>query len=210
MAFGDLNGETADDQGGCYGGLQFFEGGPENVGVERMLTGQTWLRNTWSIDDKLGGEGGELALPPTNVVVTFEYHTMAIKSVYSANANATETVWLDPDFTKSEGNQPNPPVVVSINNTFDTVCLRCGNGTANAQFTNMVFTATSPFAVSVIPPGLLSISRSGSIVNLSWTGGGTLQTAPAVTGPWTSSGVNQANPQVISTSNSATFFRLSQ
>jgi hypothetical protein len=210
MAFGDLNGETADDQGGCYGGLQFFEGGPENVGVERMFTGETWLRNSWSIDDKLGGEGGELALPPTNVVVTFEYHTMAIKSVYSANANATETVWLDPDFTKSEGNQPNPPVVVSINNTFDTVCLRCGNGTANAQFTNMVFTATSPFAASVIAPGLLSISRSGSIVNLSWTGGGMLQTAPTARGPWTGSGVNQSNPQIISPSNSAAFFRLSQ
>jgi hypothetical protein len=204
MAFGDLNGETADDQGGCYGGLQFFEGGPEHVGTERMLTGETWLRNTWSIDDKMGGEGGEIALPPTNVVVTFQYHMMAIKSVYSANSNATETVWLDPDFTRSEGNQPNPPLVVSINNTFDTICLRCGNGTANAQFTNIMFMATSPFAAA---SSTLSIQKSGGSVNLSWTGAGTLQTAFVVKGPWTDS-ANQANPQVVATTNSATFFRL--
>jgi len=204
MEFLDLNGEVADDTGGCYGGLHFYEGT-----TERLLTGETWLRNTWSIDDKMGGEGGELSLPPTNVVVINQYHTLAIKSVYSATGNATETVWLDPDFTKTEANQPNPPVVVSMDNTFDNVRLRCGNGSAAAEYSNIVFTATSPFAAPVIPPGTLTISRSGASVNLSWTGGGTLQTAPAVTGPWTNFG-NQANPQVITTSSSAAFFRLKQ
>ncbi|MDR3460128.1 MAG: hypothetical protein P4N60_22095 [Verrucomicrobiae bacterium] len=204
MAFGDLNGETADDQGGCYGGLHFFEGGPAHIGVERLLVGESWLRNTWSIDDKAGGEGGELALPPTIAVVTFEYHTMTIKSVYSAGGNATETVWLDPDFTKSEGNQPNPPVVVSMVNTFDTICLRCGNGTANAQFKDIMLAATSPFAPG---PGTLNIQNSGGGINLSWTGAGTLQTAAVVTGPWTDS-VNQSNPQVVAATNSAAFFRL--
>jgi len=207
MEFFNLNGETADDQGGCYGGLHFFEGGPENVGTERLLVGESWLRNTWSIDDKLGGEGGELALPPTEVVVINQYHTFAIKSVYSATGNATETVWLDPDFTKLEGNQPNPPLVVSINNTFDTICLRCGNGSAAAEFSNIVIAATSPFAVAV--PGVLSIRQPDGSMNLSWTSAGTLQSAPAVTGPWTDTG-NNANPQVVSATNSATFFRLRQ
>jgi hypothetical protein len=147
-------------------------------------------------------------LPPTNVVAVNEYHTLAIKSVYSANSNATETIWLDPDFTKSEGSQPNPPQVVTMNNTFDTTCLRYGNGSAAAEFSNIVIAATSPFAVGV--PAKLSIQKSDGNVVISWTGtGGTLQSAPAVTGPWTPTG-NSANPQVISPTNSATFFRLWQ
>jgi hypothetical protein len=203
MEFFDLNGETADDVGGCYGGLHFYEGS-----TERLLTGETWLRNTWSIDDKAGGEGGEIALPPTNVVVVNEYHTMAIKSVYSASGNATETVWLDPDFTKSEGSQPNPPVIVSMNNTFDNIRLRCGNGSAADEFSNIVIQATSPFAAGV--PSSLSIQESGGNVTVSWTGtGGTLQSAPAVTGPWANTG-NNANPQTLGPTNSVMFFRVEQ
>jgi hypothetical protein len=201
MEFFDLNGETADDVGGCYGGLHFFEGN-----TERLLTGESWLRNTWSIDDKAGGEGGELSLPPTNIVVINEYHTMAVKSVYSANNNTAVTIWLDPDFTKSEANQPNPPLSVSMDNTFDNVRLRCGNGSAAAEFTNIVIAATSPFAAA---PAILSVQNSGGSVNLSWTSTGTLQSAPAVTGPWTDS-ANQANPQVVIRTNSAMFFRLRQ
>ena len=199
MEFFDLNGETADDVGGCYGGLHFYEGN-----TERLLTGETWLRNTWSIDDKAGGEGGELALPPTEVVVVNQYHTMVVKSVFSATGNTTETVWLDPDFTKSEGNQPNPPLVVSMNNTFDNVRLRCGNGSAAAEFSNIVMTAASPFAAAA---PILSLQSTTGSVNLSWTGTGTLQTASVVTGPWTDS-ANQSNPQVVNTTNSAMFFRL--
>ena len=145
MEFFDLNGETADDVGGCYGGLHFYEGN-----TERLLTGETWLRNTWSIDDKAGGEGGELALPPTEVVVVNQYHTMLVKSVYSANNNTTVTVWLDPDFKKSEGNQPNAPLNVSLNNTFDNIRLRCGNGSAAAEYTNIVIAAASPFAAPLL------------------------------------------------------------
>jgi len=55
----------------------------------------------------------------------------------------------------------------------------------------------------------MSVTNSGGVVNLSWTSTGTLQQAPAVTGPWTIS-ANQANPQVLVTTNSALFFRLSQ
>jgi hypothetical protein len=199
MEFFDLNGETADDVGGCYGGLHFYEGT-----TERLLTGETWLRNTWSIDDKAGGEGGELALPPTEVVVVNQYHTMVVKSVYSAGNNTAVTVWLDPDFTKPESNQPNPPLVVSMNNTFDNVRLRCGNGSAAAEFSNIVMTAISPFAAA---PPILSLQNAAGSVSLSWTGTGTLQTASVVTGPWTDS-ANQVNPQVVSTTNSAMFFRL--
>jgi hypothetical protein len=42
----------------------------------------------------------------------------------------------------------------------------------------------------------LSITRSGSSITLSWTGGGTLQEATSITGPWTDS-LSQANPQTF-------------
>jgi hypothetical protein len=42
----------------------------------------------------------------------------------------------------------------------------------------------------------LTVTRSGNSITLSWTGGGTLQEAPAITGPWTDS-LSQANPQTF-------------
>jgi hypothetical protein len=198
MVFFDLDGETADDQGGCFGGLHFYQDT-----TERLLTGETWLRNTWSVDDKAGGEGGELSLSPVTTVVVNEWHTMVVKSVYSSNSPATETIWLDPDFTKSESHQPTAPLIVNMDNTFNTVRLRCGNGTASAEFTNIVMAATAAGVGFAPEPPVLSLQ----LPNLSWTGGGTLQQAPAITGPWTDSG-NQSNPQVIITTNSAMFYRL--
>jgi len=42
----------------------------------------------------------------------------------------------------------------------------------------------------------LSITRNGGALTLSWTGSGTLQEAPSITGPWTDS-LSQANPQTF-------------
>jgi hypothetical protein len=42
----------------------------------------------------------------------------------------------------------------------------------------------------------LSIARNGSAITVSWTGAGTLQEAPQITGPWTDS-LSQANPQTF-------------
>jgi hypothetical protein len=138
---------------------------------------------------------------------------MVIKSSYSVNASNTAAieVWLDPDFTKSEAGQPNPPLTLTLNNTFDNVRLRCGNGTAYAEFTNIVMAATGP-AVGFAAPGtstLLSIRSAGGVTQLSWTGNGTLQVAPAVTGPWSDS-ANQSNPQALSTTNTMQFYRTRQ
>jgi len=199
MTFFDVNGEAADDVGGCFGGLHFYEGT-----TERLLTGETWLRNSWSIDDKAGGEGGELSLvSPPVVVVLGEWHTMVVKSVYSSNAATAETIWLDPDFTRSEVTQPQAPLIVSMDNTFDNIHLRCGNGSAFAEYTNIVIAATATGVGFAPAPPLMSLQG----LNLSWTGAGTLQQARVVTGPWTDSG-NQSNPQVIVTTNSAMFYRL--
>ncbi|MDB6108992.1 MAG: hypothetical protein JWR69_742 [Pedosphaera sp.] len=201
MSFSDLNGKTG--SGGAYGGLHFFQDNNE-----RLLVGDAWTSPNWSADAK---EFGEPELPPVTPIVLDEWHTMATRIDYVAGQSANVKVWLDPDFSKTESNQPNGPLLCSLNNTFNNVRLRCGNGTASAHFTNIVIAATGPevgFAVQP-PVAVLSIQNSGGGVNLSWTSVGTLLEAPAVSGPWIESG-NQANPQVLATTNSVRFFRVRQ
>jgi hypothetical protein len=187
MVFYDFP-QTDPNAGGSYGGLHFFQDNSE-----RLLVGNAWLSTNWSADAK---ESGEPDLTPVTPIVVGEWHTFVIKSVYASNAPTEETIWLDPDFTKSLNNQPQAPLTVFMNNTFNNIRLRCGNGSTYAEFTNIVMAASVEDLgfPAVVAPGLLSLQNG----QLSWTGGGTLQSAPAVTGPWTDA-ANQANPQALST-----------
>jgi hypothetical protein len=58
-------------------------------------------------------------------------------------------------------------------------------------------------------PGSLSVSSAAGQVNISWTGGGTLQSAPAVLGPWTNVS-NPSNPLKVSPTGGQQFYRLHQ
>lgn len=197
MTFLDLNGETG--QGGAFGGLEFYQGN-----TERLLVGNSWVSTNWST--AANGQLPDADFLPVTPIVLGEWHTLLIKSVYAGTTDAVK-VWLDPDFTKQENNQPNPPISFTMNNTFDNIRLRIGNGTAQAEFTNIVFAAT-PEGVGLPPgAGMLSLGKVNSNLQLSWTGSGTLQAAPAVSGPWTTT-ANQSNPQTIAPTNSAMFFRL--
>jgi len=97
---------------------------------------------------------------------------------------------------------------MTMNNTFDTIRLRAGNGGTAIEYTNIVIAATATGVGFATQPSVAVLSATSS-GNLSWTSTGTLQQAPAVTGPWTDSG-NQSNPQALVTTNSAMFFRLRQ
>jgi hypothetical protein len=198
MVFYDFP-QTDPNAGGSYGGLHFFQDNSE-----RLLVGNAWLSTNWSADAK---ESGEPDLTPVTPIVVGEWHTFVVKSVYASNAPTEETIWLDPDFTKSLNNQPQAPLTVFMNNTFNNIRLRCGNGSTYAEFTNIVMAASVEDLgfPAVVAPGLLNLQNG----QLSWTGGGTLQSAPAVTGPWTDA-ANQANPQALSTTNAAEFYRLRQ
>lgn len=197
MTFFDVNGETGN--GGGFGGLEFYKGN-----TEEFLIGNNWLSTNWSVSvDTLSTAD----IPPVTPIVLGEWHTMVVKSVYTASTNTQVEVWLDPDFTKTEANQANPPLALSCNNTFDNIHLRAGNGTAEAEFTNVVMAATAQGIGFAIAPGVLSIQNTGGNIQLSWTSSGTLQAAPALTGPWADFG-NQANPQTLSVTNSTQFFRL--
>lgn len=61
----------------------------------------------------------------------------------------------------------------------------------------------------VVVPEFAPVALSGGNITLSWTGGGTLEEAPSVSGPWTPS-ANQANPQTVSANTGIKFYRLKQ
>jgi hypothetical protein len=184
--------------GGCYGGLQFWQGGSQ-----KLLIGDGWADVNWSLGASVPNED----LSPVTPIVTYDWHTMVVKSAYASSGNTAVTIWLDPDFTKAEGNQANAPVVLSTDNTFDSILLRAGNGSATAEFSNIVMAANAPGVG--FPPVLTIQHLGGKNVQLSWIGPGTLQTASALTGVWSNS-ANQANPQTLSATNSSLFFRINQ
>lgn len=196
MSFADLNFETGD--GGGYGGLHFWQ----NT-AERLIVGNAWASTNWSLD----AGGNQLDLTPATPVVLNEWHTLVVKTVYANNADDAVTVWLDPQFAKTESNQTNL-LTFTANCSFNQVRLRAGNGSAFASFSNIIITATSPFA-TLPPPSTLSIQSAGANVKISWTSTGTLEQAPAVGGPWTDS-ANQSNPQTRPNTGAALFFRLRQ
>jgi hypothetical protein len=72
-----------------------------------------------------------------------------------------------------------------------------GNGQAYSHTTFANFTDVSSLAISPAAAGKLA---------LSWFGAGTLESAPSITGPWTTA-ADQSNPQTI-TPSATTFYRL--
>ncbi len=205
LEFLDLNGETG--QGGGFGGLEFYEGT-----TERLLIGNNWISTNWSTGgaNAANGQLPNADIPPVTPIVLGEWHTLLVKCAYAGTNDAVK-VWLDPDFTVSEDSQPNAPLSFSMDNTFDNIHLRAGNGTAEAEFTNIVFAVSAqgvglPAAAS---PAVLSLGPVGGKLQLSWTGSGTLQVAAALAGPW-SNAANQSNPQTIAATNAVWFFRLEQ
>ena len=84
-------------------------------------------------------------------------------------------------------------------------------GAESRQYRAVVYipgaNATSSVA-TVNGPGVLSITRDLVSTTLSWVGGGILQEAPEVSGPWTDA-ANQSNPQTVPTPpGTKKFFRL--
>ncbi|MBX3747984.1 MAG: Ig-like domain-containing protein [Verrucomicrobiae bacterium] len=58
-------------------------------------------------------------------------------------------------------------------------------------------------------PATLIVSRTATGVTLAWEGGGTLETAPAVTGPWTPV-AGASSPHAVLSSGAAAYYRVSQ
>lgn len=58
-------------------------------------------------------------------------------------------------------------------------------------------------------PAKLNLARSGANLQLSWTGTGSLEESASVTGPWNKSS-SQTNPQALTPSGAAKFYRVRQ
>ena len=81
-------------------------------------------------------------------IVLGEWHTFVVKTVYVPGAPDHVKVWMDPDFNLTENGQTNAPLAFDADATFNSIHLRAGDGSAFAQFTNIVFSASSPFTIS--------------------------------------------------------------
>ena len=152
--------------------MDFFQGSNE-----KLLFGKNGGSPNWSI--AIDGANGP-DLNPTVMVVTNDWHTIVVRIDYQNGAPANETVWLDPDFTQTEANQPQAPVTLSDDNTFDNIHLRCGFNDASATFSNIVIAATL-VAVGfqpASPPRIMNINSSGTSLSISATDG-------AAGGSWT-------------------------
>jgi len=75
-----------------------------------------------------------------------------------------------------------------------------------AGLSNVLVSAGSMFPFSA--PSLYVTQTSPGSLSLQWTGSGTLQTAPALTGPW--SDVVATSPYTVTTTGTAAFFRVKQ
>ena len=61
---------------------------------------------------------------------------------------------------------------------------------------------------AVVPPQFTAASISGGQIHLEWTGGGVLESAPTVLGPWTPVDGNPSSPASLNLSPNHSFFRI--
>jgi hypothetical protein len=195
-----MNGETG--AGGAFGGFSFFYGTTEHA-----MFGNSWGSTNWEIYYP----ETTYQFTPVIPMVLGEWHTIVGRIDYRSNDLDQVTVYMDPDFSLPEASQSKAPTVFLADNSFDTIHLRCGDGTAKARFKDIyIGNTSSDVGFSVISKITLSLTKtSGTTAALSWVGGGNLEEATAVTGPWTKS-ESQSNPQVIDMATSTRFFRISK
>jgi len=148
-----------------WGGMDFFQGSDE-----KLLFGKNGGSPHWSI--AIDGANGP-DLNPIVTVVPNEWRTIVVEVNYQDGAPANESVWLDPDFTQTEANQPQAPITLSDDNTFDNIRLRCGFNDASATFSNIVMAATSAQVgfQPALAPRIMDINLSGTSLSISATNG---------------------------------------
>jgi hypothetical protein len=137
---------------------------------------------------------------------------MLINSGYLANQPPGLTNVVDNSFLSYEYGGTNVP-----NNVFmiDAVTISTNGGNDTVVFTDADFNFVwvdfqNPLAPPGTTPPVVSISRSGNNVIISWSNGPgfTLQTASSLSGPWTNVGTQ--NPQTVAITPQDQFFRVVQ
>ncbi len=205
MEVDNNNGETGNGLGGLYCGLETY-----NAGQEVLLVGNNWLSVNWSIFDNDPSNNVDFS-PATPVLAGVDdWHTFVEKIQFSSGGNDNVTIWMDPDLTKSEAAQTGTHIILSSEDkSFDSIHLRCGNGSAMATYSNIVLSASSTGVGFAAPAPVLSVHTSAGNIILSWTGSATLLETTNILGPWVT--VSSAtSPYSEPMTNRETFYRLQQ
>ncbi|MEY3274877.1 MAG: hypothetical protein RL153_142, partial [Verrucomicrobiota bacterium] len=79
-----------------------------------------------------------------------------------------------------------------------------GLATSRVTFTRYADFGTTPV---IVDPGPVAVSLSGSNAVLTWTGPGTLESAPSIAGPWTAV-AGATSPYSTSAASGTLYFRL--
>jgi hypothetical protein len=79
-----------------------------------------------------------------------------------------------------------------------------GGATVNQGFRLALVSPTS------VPPTLIIESLSTASVQITWTGNGTLESSPTVSGPWTPVQGNPASPYQVNPTGTSRYYRVSQ
>jgi hypothetical protein len=207
-----------------------YEQNQDNIGaVEYSVDGgATWLPVVYFLD--IADSGGDIKLNADGSVD-------ALATLNSPNPDTA--AWVDNGVQKGDkyGDALLAPITASIGNfiaprinddsTIDKrievfrlpaagkkadVRLRfaqLGTGSWYFGVDNIAFYEDPAPVSNPVEEATLTVSKSGGQITLSWTGGGTLQSADKVTGPW-STAASQTNPQNVTTSGTAKFYRVSQ
>ncbi len=145
-----------------------------------------------------GGSGGVPAYPNAWLRVRRDGQTFT--AFYSADGRS----WTSFNtFTYAEEPMPDS-VLVGV--YYSPEMFNNGAGPGIGHSTLARFRQYGDFREAGAEPGRLTISLSGNNVTLDWEGDGTLQSAPAVTGPWTDVGATK--PHTAPISGAALFFRV--
>jgi hypothetical protein len=83
------------------------------------------------------------------------------------------------------------------------------NDSANANAIKAFYSGPAPSTNVVNNLNITGITAAGGNVTIQWTGGGTLQSASGVTGPWADV-PGKASPATVPASGGAGFFRIRQ
>ncbi len=112
-----------------WGGLETYNNNTEVLGI-----GNSGPDAYWSTFGALPDE----ELTPLTLITTNDWHTIAVEIQFDPGGADNITIWLNPDFSQTNVNQPNANTY-SFNASVYSVRLRAGFLATTASFSNIVF-----------------------------------------------------------------------
>ncbi len=156
-----------------------------------------------------GGRGGGYRITDTAGTTLKDY----VNAAYIANASEAPQGWVQ--VAPTAGSWAPGNFIVFSNLTASSIIVEAttenghgydAGGTTYRAPINAIQLAPKNSFITTQPPGKMTITLAAGSVTITWEGDGTLQSAPAVTGPWTD--IGPAKPHTEAVSGAAKFFRV--